>query len=97
MNMMAGNQLANVVQKLFNRKISLIIKFKVKYFRGYMTSLKYLYIEHISLAIIHDCSHYSSGALDCSKNYYSYYLKLLHCARLFCNIYNLVDPAFYAV
>ena len=33
--------------------ISLIINFKIKYYHGYMTSLKYIYLKHISLAIIH--------------------------------------------
>ena len=42
--------------------ISLIMKFKVKYFRGY---IRYFYLEHISLAIIHGCSCYHSQELDC--------------------------------
>ena len=41
-----------VVWKFFDRKYFIDKKFKVKYFRGYLTSSKYFYLEHISLAII---------------------------------------------
>ena len=37
---------------------SLMIKFKVTYSRKCTTSPKYCYLEHISLAIIYDHSHY---------------------------------------
>ena len=41
-----------VVWKFFNRRYSIDEKFKVKYFHGCMTSSKYFYLYHISLAII---------------------------------------------
>ena len=42
-----------VVRKFFDRKYFIDKKFKVKYFRGCMTSSKYFYREHKSLAIIY--------------------------------------------
>ena len=53
----------------------LIMKFKVKYFHGYITSLKYFCLEHISLTIIQDHSRYCGGVIDCGKiiNAKSYY------------------------
>ena len=39
--------------EIFARKYFVDNKFKVKYFRGYMTSSKCFYLEHISLVIIH--------------------------------------------
>ena len=45
--------LYHIVQKFFDRKYFTDKKFKVKHFRGYMTSSKYFYLQHISLAIIH--------------------------------------------
>ena len=43
--------------------ISLIVKFKVKYFHGYMTSSTF----NISVVIIHTCSCYHGGVVNCSK------------------------------
>ena len=39
--------------EIFDRKYFIDKKFKVKYFRGCITSLKYFYLEHILLAIIY--------------------------------------------
>ena len=44
---------SSVTGNFLTENISLIRKFKVKYFCGSMTSSKYFYLEHISLAIIH--------------------------------------------
>ena len=48
-----SHKYTTVVWKFFNRKYFIDKKFKVKYFRGCMTSSKYFYLEHISLAIIY--------------------------------------------
>ena len=55
-----------------------------------MTSLKYFYLEHISLAIIYATAVEQSIAVK-SILLIATTLQLLH------TIYNLIDPVFYAV
>ena len=81
-------------KKVFEKKILEHLKFKVKYFCVYMTSLKYSYLKYILLLIICARSRYCDGALVCGK------LKLLILIATtlwpLLTVYNLVDPAFYA-
>ena len=56
--------------KISTENISLIINFKVKYFRGYTASSKYFYHELISLAIISR----RLFTLSCGKNCISSYV-----------------------
>ena len=57
-----------LIQKFFDRKYFIDKKFKVKYFRGHMTSSKYFCFEHISLATIFTIvTHYHTGVIDNGK------------------------------
>ena len=58
-----------VVRKLFDRKYFIDNKVQGKIFLWIQDLLKYLYLEYISLAIIHGRSQYCGGAIDHSKNH----------------------------
>ena len=82
------------IEKVFEKKILEHLKFKIKYFCVYMTSLKYSYLEYILLLIICTQSHYCDGALVCDK----LKLLILKATTLWplLTMYNIVDPAFYS-
>ena len=71
--------------KFSTENISLIKIFKVKYFCGCMTSLKYFYLEYISLAIIYTHYWYRGGAIDRGK----LLILIATTLQLLCTIYNL--------
>ena len=58
-----------VVWKLFDRKCSIDNKLQGKIFLWIHDFLEILYLEHILLVIIHDCSRYCNGVTDKSKNH----------------------------
>ena len=60
----------------------------VKYYHGYMTSLKYFYIEHILVAIIH------TTTVECLITVKTTILLIATTTQLLHTICNLVDPAF---